>query len=962
MPFDFGGFDIGGDFPVSDFSFEAVDIGSAVDNFGGEFLTVTEFTTFDVPYEDIAGFGGYEIAGTVAGDSNWFDAFYGGDIVNNPTDVAESSTRSLSGLVSGADVARTPGFGFPDVLEEPASRTFGQQIQSIATQVQTDFTGFIKGSQQALQAYQKIAPLVNVVTAALKIPNPINQLIQPFQQAVGIAGVVADTAGSVRAVGNAVSAASTVSSGGTGYKPVTGGPPVVDSVAPRTVEEITARAAAGVSPGQITNGPVLQITPDGAPVQLLPGPGQIVTSAGVPADAPFRELSDAETRALIARTIDPRLINSAADSGLPTGQLPPGIVSRPSLRIAPGDYPSQETYDTAIITRSELGPESIRLREERDEIVIKLGTNDQRIRDLEFELTDSNLSQRARDEIALELINLQTDNGVLEQEQFNVEKNLLETNQQLIAAENIILTVNDTTVKNPAVVPGGTGTLPPGIVARPSLRIKPGDFPPAQTPISYDTAIITRAELGPEEIRLREERNEIVIKLGTNDQAIKNLESQLSNPDLTDAERDNIARELIVLQAENGELEAQEAEVRGALTETRQQLANANAVIAQTNASAVTGAASVPSAPGVQYESIYNPTTGTYSIYDRVTGETAVTGLTEQQARQQLIQLGVTAAAIALNTTPGTINAAVAAVAGGAPVVDSVAPRTVEQIQAQQNAVTAGLTAAARDQQTIRSLRNNKAQSSDWRVRLRLAPGSNYLYNDPTGAGVMTALRVTDGVIFPYTPSIETAYKANYTPYDLTHSNYRGYFYQNSYVDAINVRATFTAQDTNEADYLLAVIHFFRSATKMFYGSTDTQRGAPPPLVYLNGYGDFQFSEHPCVISQFNYTLPPDVDYIRSQNWLNNSTNLQLARLRNPIANNPLAYSVNRILNSGLFPGAKDFRPPITNNLADGNPTYVPTKMEISISLLPIQSRQQVSQNFSVSGFAKGNLLKGGYW
>jgi hypothetical protein len=36
--------------------------------------------------------------------------------------------------------------------------------------------------------------------------------------------------------------------------------------------------------------------------------------------------------------------------------------------------------------------------------------------------------------------------------------------------------------------------------------------------------------------------------------------------------------------------------------------------------------------------------------------------------------------------------------------------------------------------------------------------------------------------------------------------------------------------------------------------------------------------------------------------------------------------------------------------------------MEISISLLPIQSRAQVSQNFSVKGFADGNLLKGGYW
>jgi hypothetical protein len=63
-----------------------------------------------------------------------------------------------------------------------------------------------------------------------------------------------------------------------------------------------------------------------------------------------------------------------------------------------------------------------------------------------------------------------------------------------------------------------------------------------------------------------------------------------------------------------------------------------------------------------------------------------------------------------------------------------------------------------------------------------------------------------------------------------------------------------------------------------------------------------------------------------------------------------------------LLPGALDFRPEITNNLGVGNPTYVPTKMEISISLLPIQSRQQISKNFSIDGFANGNQLTGGFW
>jgi hypothetical protein len=45
-----------------------------------------------------------------------------------------------------------------------------------------------------------------------------------------------------------------------------------------------------------------------------------------------------------------------------------------------------------------------------------------------------------------------------------------------------------------------------------------------------------------------------------------------------------------------------------------------------------------------------------------------------------------------------------------------------------------------------------------------------------------------------------------------------------------------------------------------------------------------------------------------------------------------------------------------------GNPTYVPTKLDITLKLIPVVSRQKVSQQFSVKNFANGNLLKGGFW
>jgi len=357
------------------------------------------------------------------------------------------------------------------------------------------------------------------------------------------------------------------------------------------------------------------------------------------------------------------------------------------------------------------------------------------------------------------------------------------------------------------------------------------------------------------------------------------------------------------------------------------------------------------------FTSAYDPETQTWSVYDNTTGQTVRTGLSEQAAILAEQDLNINSTAIILNPNPGAVSFPNITIPG-------INPVTTQQA-ALQNAGTdiQNLVANARKQQELRNQRQDKAQSTDWRVRLRLAPNSNYLYNsnDPGLLAPLASSNGTDGVIFPYTPAIDTAYKANYETYDLTHSNFRGYFYKNSNVDVVNIRAQFTAQDTNEADYLLAVIHFFRSVTKMFYGQ-DALRGSPPPLVYLSGYGVSQFNEHPCVVSQFNYSLPTDVDYIRAGTTLSNGTNLLPNRTRQANPTNPLSYSISRLLNNGLTLGALADRPTEINGLDVNSVSYVPTKMEISIALLPIQSRSQVSKQFSLQGFSNGNLLRAGYW
>ena len=412
------------------------------------------------------------------------------------------------------------------------------------------------------------------------------------------------------------------------------------------------------------------------------------------------------------------------------------------------------------------------------------------------------------------------------------------------------------------------------------------------------------------------------------------------------------------------------------------------------------------SASNVGYVTGQDPENGTYYVKNEKTGAIVSSGLTEQQATlkaqdQTFVDAGdvppganpgsnavnYTAPGAATDTnlgalatqaadslvkasTPGTVNdanlalppistqaalaAAAALIPGGTAVTTAIAD-TAARAQ--------GLLRQAQNQQTARVQANNNAATGDWRVRLQLADSSDYLYNAPDCGPLLWPLRDTNGVIFPYTPTIDTSYKANYSTYDLTQSNYRGYFYQNSYIDGINIKATFTAQDSAEANYLLAVIHFFRSVTKMFYGQ-DAQRGTPPPMVFLSGLGDFQFNKHPCLVQQFNYNLPADVNYIRAQSTLSNGGNQLAARTRQTTLGNPIASTIQRLSSLGqkIFPGAvtAPFAP--QGSLAAGNPTYVPTKMEISLVLLPVQTRSQVSQQFSVRGFANGNLLKGGFW
>jgi hypothetical protein len=124
------------------------------------------------------------------------------------------------------------------------------------------------------------------------------------------------------------------------------------------------------------------------------------------------------------------------------------------------------------------------------------------------------------------------------------------------------------------------------------------------------------------------------------------------------------------------------------------------------------------------------------------------------------------------------------------------------------------------------------------------------------------------------------------------------------------------------------------------------------------------------VIQQFNYNLPNDVDYIRARGRQSTSAGVTqggngLLYRRQQTGGPTNSYSLSniwsRLTGANVPLGAINY-PPAPPNLGLNSPTYVPTKMQVILTLLPMQSRQQVSQQFSLKGFANGNLLKGGFW
>ena len=215
---------------------------------------------------------------------------------------------------------------------------------------------------------------------------------------------------------------------------------------------------------------------------------------------------------------------------------------------------------------------------------------------------------------------------------------------------------------------------------------------------------------------------------------------------------------------------------------------------------------------------------------------------------------------------------------------------------------------------------DGKVGNKDWRVSVSVP---SRIQEYMMGGSLLDPLKRTNmRCVFPYTPTVLVSHSANYNAMQPLHTNYPYYAYENSRVDQITITADFFVQNEAEAKYWIAMVHFFKTVTKMNYGGNDPDRGLPPPVCRLNGYGEYTFNNVPVIVTNFQFDLKKDVDYISTKLQGGTTSNLDFA-------------------------------------VGDQGVAWAPSESLVTVGLIPQYSRTKQTQ-FDLKSFIKGtHAVKG---
>lgn len=220
--------------------------------------------------------------------------------------------------------------------------------------------------------------------------------------------------------------------------------------------------------------------------------------------------------------------------------------------------------------------------------------------------------------------------------------------------------------------------------------------------------------------------------------------------------------------------------------------------------------------------------------------------------------------------------------------------------------------------QIITSDAGKLGETYDWRARLRPKNGGVEQFYNKTGmAGLnhlLKPLEESGGLVWQYTPVIFLSGSAEYNETMMQGMNYPINTFISSRPPDIPITADFSANNIEEARYLLAIMTFLKICTKAYFGDDAVARGrpgVPPPVLLFEYLGDHGFNKVPVVVTNWSMQLPDNVDYVPVQ--------------------------------------------------VNDQVTYVPTLTNIMINLKPQYTPHKLRRRFSLEAITSGAAYKDGF-
>ncbi len=218
---------------------------------------------------------------------------------------------------------------------------------------------------------------------------------------------------------------------------------------------------------------------------------------------------------------------------------------------------------------------------------------------------------------------------------------------------------------------------------------------------------------------------------------------------------------------------------------------------------------------------------------------------------------------------------------------------------------------------------------------MKLSPQGQQKDNQPMAGGDSRANHAlfpifqTNGLIFPYNPTISEGVNVNYDSLDVTHSNEQYFVYKNTSNVRITLsNAVWTCDTFDNAVYALAALHFFRAYSLMDFGmpqGTRTPSGKPPAPMWFSAYGNYAFHRVPVLLEKADWSFPNDVDYVGVPE-----------------------FDTTEFLDRRLA----------TRRGVSGKYTWLPMKFEVSSISLIVQHSPTYWLNFNLDDYRSGRMLQ----